>query len=400
MFAMGPREEVIMGYRYGVIGAGRQGVASAYDFARFGHADEVVLADIDAGAARAAAQRVNRLAGREVALPRTLDARDRSEVASFLRGLTACVAGVHYTFNLETTRLAIEAGVHMCDFGGNTDVVRDQLKLNQAAREAGVTVVPDCGMGPGLNISLATYAMSLVESPEEVSIWDGGLPQHPEGPWNYASTFNIGGLTNEFYGHAMFIRNGRVTPVACFEEREELDFPPPIGRLEAFVTSGGLSTAPWTFEGKLRRLENKTLRYPGFCAAFKAFSQLGLFEEAPIRIGQQSVVPREVFHALLAPQVTRTEIEDVCVMRVVCQGQTGGRPAQATIELVDRYDPATGFTGMQRLTGWHGSIVCIAAVEGRITPGVVSVELCLPGATIVEEARRRGFAITERVDVA
>jgi lysine 6-dehydrogenase len=388
-----------MGKRYGVIGAGRQGVAAAYDFARFGEADEIVLSDIDASVADEAARRINRLAGREVASGRALDALDRAEMAVFLRGLTACVAGVHYTFNLETTRQAIEAGTHLCDLGGNTDVVREQLKLDHAARKAGVSVVPDCGMGPGLNVSLATYVMSLVESPKEVLIWDGGLPQHPEGPWNYLSTFNIGGLTNEYYGHAMFLRNGRVTPVPCFDDLEELDFPPPIGRLEAVVTSGGLSTAPWTFEGTLERLENKTLRYPGHWAAFKAFSQLGLFEETPVQVGSQSVVPRELFHALLGPQITRPHIEDVCVMRVVCRGQTGGRPAQATVELIDRYDAGTGFTAMQRLTGWHASIVAIAASKGRIAPGVVSVERCLPGAVIVEESRRRGFAITERVDV-
>ncbi len=385
-----------MGFRYGIIGAGRQGIASAYDFAKFGHADEIVLGDIDAQAAKAAADRINRLTGRHVASSRALDIRDRTSVPAFMKGLHAVVSGVHYTFNLDTTRLAIETGVHLCDFGGNTGVVREQLALDQAARDGGVTVVPDCGMGPGLNISLGTYAMSQVEVPEEVLIWDGGLPQKPEGPWNYASTFNIGGLTNEFYGNAMFIRDGRVTPVPCFEGFEVLDFPPPIGRLEAVVTSGGLSTAPWTFEGALRRLENKTLRYPGFHQAFKAFSTLGLFEEKPIRVGEQTVVPRDVFHALLGPQITRPEVEDVCVMRVVCTGKTGGGPATATVELIDRFDPATRFSAMQRLTGWHASIVLIAAVEGRIPHGAVSVERCLPGAVIVEESRRRGLAITER----
>ncbi len=384
-----------MGFRYGIIGAGRQGIASAYDFATFGHADEIVLADIDANAAAAAAERINRLTGRQVASSRALDIRERSAVAAFMKGLDGAVSGVHYTFNLETTRLAIEAGVHLCDFGGNTAVVREQLALDPAARQAGVTVVPDCGMGPGLNISLGTYAMSRVEVPEEVLIWDGGLPQKPVAPWNYACTFNIGGLTNEFYGSAMFIRDGRVTPVPVFDGFEVLEFPEPIGRLEAVVTSGGLSTAPWTFEGTLRRLENKTLRYPGFHAAFKAFSTLGLFEETPIRVGNQMVAPRDVFHALLEPQITRPEVEDVCVMRVRCTGRTGGRPATATIELIDRFDPATGFSAMQRLTGWHASIVLIAAVEGRIARGAVSVERCLPGAAIVEESRRRGLAITE-----
>jgi lysine 6-dehydrogenase len=389
-----------MPHRYGVIGAGRQGVAAAYDLARFGDAEEVVLGDISEEAASDAAERLNHLTGRQVFSACAVDARDSGKITAFMRGLTACIASVHFTFNLEATRSAIEAGVHLSDLGGNTDVVREQLKLDDAARRVGVSVVPDCGMGPGLNISLGVYAMSLVEKAEEVLIWDGGLPQKPEEPWNYASTFHIDGLTNELYGHAMFIRDGRVTPVPCFDGLEELEFPPPIGRLEAFVTSGGLSVAPWTFERTLTRLENKTLRYPGFRAAFKAFSDLGLFEETPVRVSLQSVVPRNVFHALLAPRITRPTVEDVCVIRAVCKGGTGGGPAQAIVELVDWYDPRTGFTAMQRLTGWHASIVTIAAAQRRIAPGVISVERCLPGAAIVEEVKRRGIAVTDRVDLA
>jgi lysine 6-dehydrogenase len=165
-----------------------------------------------------------------------------------------------------------------------TDVVWQQRACDEEATRAGVSVVPDCGMGPGLNVSLATYVMSRVERPRDVLIWDGGLPQDPEPPWNYVSTFAIAGLTNEYGGHATFLRDGRITPVPCFADLEHLDFPRPVGRLEAFVTSGGLSTAPWTLQGRLQRLENKTLRYPGHCAQFKAFSDVGLMGLEPIEV--------------------------------------------------------------------------------------------------------------------
>jgi lysine 6-dehydrogenase len=84
-------------------------------------------------------------------------------------------------------------------------------------------------------------------------------------------------------------------------------------------------------------------------------------------------------------------------MRVTCIGESKGRPASATADLIDRYDEATGFTAMQRLTGWHASIMTIAAVRGEIARGVVPVELALSGRRVVEECRRRGLAITERI---
>jgi lysine 6-dehydrogenase len=388
-----------MGYKYVVLGAGRQGLAAAYDLAVFGQADHVTLLDIDLEVARAGADRLNRLLGKQVATAFKVDAGDVASVAPHLDGATGLISSVHYTFNLAMTRLAIAKKIHMTDFGGNTAVVRDQLALDAEAAAAGVTIVPDCGMGPGLNISLGTYVMSLVEQPEEVLIWDGGLPQDPQAPWNYVSTFNLGGLTNEYDGNAFFIRDGKVTPVPCFSGYEVLDFGPPLGKLEAFVTSGGLSTSPWTFEGRLKRLENKTLRYPGHVAQFKAFSDLGLLGLDPISVGGQQVVPRDVFHALLAPQICRNEVKDVCIMRVKGIGRTKGRRAEAVVNLIDRYDEKTGFTAMQRLTGWHGSILLIAAVNNIVRRGAVSVELALPGRTIVAECRRRGIAVTEEVKV-
>lgn len=389
-----------MSYRYAVLGAGRQGTAAAYDMAKFGRAEEVILIDVDPLVAQAGAERVNRLLGRRVAAAVQADISNTHQLRSVLDGVSSFVSAVHYTLNLVITEVAIRIGANMCDLGGNTGIVRRQLEHDAEAKAAGITIVPDCGMGPGMNISLAMYSMSLLDRPREVYIWDGGLPQDPEPPWNYALTFHIDGLTNEYYGNAYFLRDGQVTEVPCFDGFEELDFPPPLGRLEAFVTSGGLSTAPWTFQGTLERLENKTLRYPGHWAQFRAFAQLGLLELEPVQLGDIEIAPRDLFHVLLEPKITQPQVRDVGVIRTRCVGEKDGRPAEAIVELVDYYDEETGFTAMQRLTGWHASIVAILAAQGRIRRGAIPVEVAIPGPTVVEEARRRGFSIRKRVVTA
>jgi len=386
-----------MGYRYAIVGTGRQGVASAYDFGKFGEADEIILIDREPAVAEEAAAKINTLLGRTVARPVAADASDTGTIERTLKDVDAFISGVHFPNNPGLTRLAIRLGANMCDFGGNTDVVREQLKLDAEAKKAGITVVPDCGMGPGLNISLAVYVMELLDEPREVLIWDGGLPQNPRPPWNYAMTFNIEGLTNEYCGNAYFIKGGKVTEVPALSGIETLEFPEPIGKLEAFVTSGGLSTSPWTFEGKLDRLENRTLRYPGHVAMLKAFCDLGLFDLEPVDVGGAKVAPRDVLHALLGPQITEGDVRDICIMRVRGRGKKGGGEASATVELVDRYDESTGFSAMQRLTGWHASIIAILAVRGEVGKGVVPVEAAVSGGRIVEEARLRGFDIKVKV---
>jgi lysine 6-dehydrogenase len=215
-------------------------------------------------------------------------------------------------------------------------------------------------------------------------------------PWNYALTFHVNGLTNEMDGQAFFLRDGRVTPVDSLSEPELLDLPG-LGRLEAAVCSGGLSTAPWTFEGRLQRLENKVLRYPGHFDWLRAFKTLGLFSEAPIRVAGHEVVPREVYHALLEPRLRQADPRDVCVIRARAVGRKDGRAAVAVADLVDRYDETTGFTAMERLTGWHCAVVMLLQARGEVPVGAVPMET-LPAERVMEELGRRGIHFDVRLE--
>ena len=275
-----------MSFTYAVVGAGRQGTAAAYDMARFGDAAAVHIADVDLAAAERAADRVNSLLGRPACLPFAVDAADAAALRAFLDPVDSFLSAVPYWLNPAIARVAIEARACMTDLGGNTDLVRRQLALSPEAEAAGIAMIPDCGQVPGMGTSLTVYAMSLLDETDEVTFWDGGNPLHPRPPFNYILTFNIAGLTNEYHGVAHFLRDGRRVEVPTFREEdyETVDFPAPIGRMEAFVAGGGTSTMPWTFEGKLRTLWNKTLRWPGHFAAWKAYMDAGLLETEPVEV--------------------------------------------------------------------------------------------------------------------
>lgn len=385
-----------MPFSYMVLGAGRQGIAAAYDLAKFGEAKRVTLADVDAEEAKQAAVGVNLLLRRNLADAITLDARDKNAVRRALKGYDVALSAVPYFFNLELTQAAISAGVSFCDLGGNTEIVRQQHALDAEARRAGVRVVPDCGMGPGLGNTLAVYAMGLLDSAEHVYIYDGGLPQRPVLPWNYQLTFNIEGLTNEYFGGMTVLREGELAHIPCFTELEMVEVPP-LGKLECFFIAGGASTAPWTFAGKLQTYELKVLRYAGNFAQLKAFSDLGLFDLKPVKVDGKEVVPRHLFHALFEPQVRAEVIKDVCIVRARAVGKKDRATAEATVEVIDYYDEATGFSAMQRLTGWHASIVAAMMARGETPLGAQPLELAVPGETFVREARRRGFRIRESI---
>jgi lysine 6-dehydrogenase len=384
------------GYRYGILGAGRQGIAAAYDLVVCGEAGSVVLGDISLERAVAAADRVNRLTGKALAESAAVDASKAAALSKFLEPLDAVVSSASWRLNLSASEAAIEARTHMCDLGGNVGVVRGQLALDARARERGVCLVPDCGEAPGLSNNLLAYAMTLLGETEDLLLLDGGLPENPVPPWNFALTFNVDGLTNEYDGTTTFILDGQPVEVQCLDpsEYELVEFEPPLGTLEAFPAATG-STTPWTLGPKLGTLKAKVLRYPGHAAQFGAFRDLGLFSEEPIAIQAVPMVPRELFHSLLEPKIrAEAGTRDVVVARVVARGTRDRRQTQVTLDLRVRYDDELGLTAMEQATGWHAAIVCHLMASGGIPPGATPVELAVDPAFMMAELRRRGFELT------
>ncbi len=163
-----------------------------------------------------------------------------------MENVDVVLSAVPYYFNFDITQAAIKEKVSLCDMGGHTKTVQAQMDLGSQAETAGISIVPDCGMGPGLVNTIGAYAIELLDHTDEIFIYDAGLPKSPVPPWNYALTFHINGLTNEMDGQAVFIRNGEICYVDTLSELEEIDFPG-FGILEADVTSGGTSLAPWTY---------------------------------------------------------------------------------------------------------------------------------------------------------
>ncbi len=387
-------------YRYGVLGAGRQGTAAAYDLVARGEAASVILADADAGRAAAAAERVNRLTGGGAARPALLDASDARGVRAMLEPLDAIVSALPYSFNLAIAEAAVATRTHHCDLGGNTPIVLKELELDDRARAAGIAIVPDCGEAPGMANNLIVYAMSLLDRPRDVLMLDGGIPLEPRPPWNYEVTFMMDGLINEYDGACAWIVDGRLVEIPCLdpEHEERIDFGPPFGELEALIANTG-STTTRTIGKDLRSLRFKILRWPGHGAQFRAFRDLGLYSREPFDVHGSTVVPRDVLLAMLEPRIGASPgTRDVVICRIVAEGDEGGKAATATVDVLVYPDEETGFNAMEQSTGWHAAIVCHWMASGRIESGATPNELAVDAQALIPELTRRGFLFTEKVE--
>lgn len=380
--------------KYAIIGSGRQGTAAAHDLAAFGDAEEIRLLDADAEAASEAAARINRLAGRSVATSRAIDVRDSAALTRALQGIDAALSGVPYFLNLGAARAAIAAGACFNDLGGNTDVVRSELALDSEARGAGVSIVPDCGLAPGMGNTLAVHGMDQFERPIRARIFCGGLPQHPKPPLGYKLVFSLEGLTNEYTGEAVILRGGRRVTEPAFSGRESIDVDG-LGPLDAFYTSGGTSTCPWTLEGKIPDYEYKTLRYPGHYDQLKPLIDLGFLDTALVRVGDIEVAPRQLAHRLLSRWIDFPDDPDLVVLRVDVTGEIGGRTRTFRQEIIDRQCTTTGFTAMERTTAYPAAIVTILQARRDVPAGALPLESAVPGAAFVRELKRRDIVLTE-----
>jgi lysine 6-dehydrogenase len=389
-----------VGYRYAIIGTGMQGTAAAYDLASLGEADEVRLLDVDIRRARAAADRVNRLIGRDVAKAGVVDATDKTSASQVLEGMHACLSAVPYFLNVNLARAAIQARVHFNDLGGNTQVVQEELALDVLAKNAGVSIVPDCGVAPGMANTLAVHGIESLDEPEHVHMRCGGLPQNKNLPLGYKKLFALDGLTNEYFGKAIILREGRVIEVDTFEELESFDLPDPIGKVEAFTTSGGTSTCPYTFQGKLKTYDYKTIRYPGHYERLKLFKDLGFISLSPLEVKGHPVVPRDVFHAIMDRAWTFPNEPDLLILRVEVVGKKDGKSVRYRAQIIDRQDPKTGFSAMERTTAFAAAIVTALQARGRTPKGAVSLEKAVSASEFVTELARRDIQHSISVEAA
>ncbi len=303
-----------------VVGAGLQGTAIVHDLLQQPDVERVIVNDLD----RARAERLKEKdrSGRVEA--RALDAAAPGAARALAEEVDVLVSATYYGFNLDLAKAAIAGHAHFCDLGGNNDVVDAELALDREAKSAGVTLLPDCGLAPGMATVLAALALARHPAPEALHLRVGGLPVRPRPPLDYKLVFAAEGLINEYVEPARVLREGRIHEVESLTEVERLTFPQ-FGPLEAFHTSGGSSTLPRTFAGKLRTLDYKTIRYPGHCERMRLLKDLGLMDSRPVHTWGHglAVSPRELLETVLTERLQDPD-DDVVLVRVEAGGGTKG----------------------------------------------------------------------------
>jgi lysine 6-dehydrogenase len=222
----------------------------------------------------------------------------------------------------------------------------------------------------------------------------GGLPQDPEPPLNYNIVYSLEGVLDYYTTLSWVLRDGKRTQVRALSELETIRLPKPLGEVEAFHTSGGLSTMAFRYEGRIPTMEYKTLRYPGHARVMEAIRELGFLDSQPVDVKGVRVTPRDLAVTVMGPRLRRPEVRDLVVLRVSVEGKQKGRKKTVGWELIDYFDDENKISAMMRATGYSLAITGLMQARGQITQhGVHTPDECVPAEPYIAELAKRGVKI-------
>lgn len=381
-----------------IIGAGRQARAIAYILGKQDCVDQIACWDRSYEALERITKEIpeNKLAENFY----EDDINSAQDIEEILSQHDLVVSSLSYDLNVMLARAAIRTKTHMVDLGGNNDIVRRQLQLHNYADDAGILIVPDCGLAPGMANLLAAHGINQLDGADSVTIRVGGLPINPQPPLNYQLVFNISGLINEYINPCKVIRDGEVQEVDPLIDLEylELNFDTAIKKnadglvdVEAFNTSGGLSTLIESFEGSVKNMDYKTIRYLGHAHIVRAIKDLGFFDEEKLPSLSFSSSPRNGTETILnAAKSINQEGSDLVLVRIYIKNKGKG----LTYQITDYYSEKTDHSAMMRCTGYPTAVIASMILDGTIkSRGVLPGEKCVPLDEFIDRVEKTGIVI-------
>lgn len=376
-----------------VMGFGMMGQAIAYDLCKYSNFDSIGIADNN----KSALEFIKKPLDKEKIIFHNLNVEKINDVKKCLKNYDIAISAVPYKYNYELAKTAIETKTHFLDLGGNNDVVKKERGLNKESVKKGVTIIYDCGLAPGLSSIIVKDIVESMNSIKYVKIRVGGLPINPKPPLNYQIVFSANGLINEYIEKAIVLDKGKIIKKESMTELEKISFPKPFGEMEAFLTSGGCSTLPYTYKDSIEYLDYKTIRYPGHCEIFKTLLDIGMASEKSVDIGNKIIVPRDLLIKYLMEKLPLNE-KDVVLLKVTSKCKKNRKKINLEYNMIDYYDDKNNITSMMRTTGYPTSIIAQMIKDGNINKyGVFGCEEIVPCSPFFKYLEKRDIKIKKDI---
>jgi saccharopine dehydrogenase-like NADP-dependent oxidoreductase len=379
-----------------VLGSGKVAKATVYDLSRSDKVSEICVASRNP-------QKSWIQPMEDKVITCQVDVSKKDQVVNLMKQRFNVVIDVlTYQYIPNVVTAAIETGVHCVNVSSPRRTLG--LGLKEAAKNAGITIVPGMGFDPGIDKVCMGYGARKAGSVAAIHQWAGGFPQKnvKANPLNYKITWSWDTCIETYEGRAKIIRDGKVIEVDKFEEPEITWFPYPIGTVEAYYNWYPDTTIEELGLTEIKEAWEKTVRWLGHCDMWKKLIALNLTSREPLTIGDCKISPRDFLVAWGEKYLQYEKGEgDAVVLRVEVIGDKG----IYRYEMMDFYNEKEDLTAMARTTGFPASIVAqmIALGEikerGILDPGKLGWDLGV-AKKFFSELAKRGIFIYEMSRIA
>lgn len=276
----------------------------------------------------------------------------------------------------ETTHTCIMAKLPTASLVGNDKPRKAQEKMHDMAVYMNASIIPACGLAPGIISDLGFWGQDEVKSAHTVKMFCGGLMQHPTGELRQAAFFNaddLDGLYDEYALTPWVIENGKSQPLHYLLPKGKVAFTDPefSVTIDSALTHGAFDADP-----KLWQAPNvfyATLRY------------FGHFEKVRKAIRTKS---KEECVKWLKENLSPAG-EDLVALKVEVIGEN----QKFCYEMVDLYDKKTGLSAMKRCTGFPAAETLLQAIKNKWPAGVIHHEYHINIKRMIENLAQFGIRI-------
>ena len=378
-----------------LLGVGLQGRAALHDLVKSPSVTQVIAADANYDDLVAY---VDTLKTDKVTSVH-LDVTDNEQVSSQMKLVQAVIVLLPQQFRLDIARLAIENGVHFIE---TSYALPEYKELGVKAEAQGITLLPEFGLDPGIDLVLAGRAISEFDEVHELHAYGTGVPEPKaaKNPINYKISWTFAGVLNAYQRPARLLKKMQIidlTPSEMFDPAyiHMLDVEG-LGRMEAYYNGYAVKYLDvFQIKETVTDTGRYSLRWPGHSAFWKKLVELGFLKETPITVNGQEVSPRQFVHDLLSPQLQYQNNErDVAAVRIDVSGLKDGKRKRVIHQMIDRRDLDTGLLAMQRTVGFTASIGAQMILSGQIPKrGLLTPTRDIPSDIFIAELEKRGIKI-------
>ena len=385
-----------------VFGIGLQGKAVIHDLEHSHAVSEIVAVDVEAGKAK------TYIGARGYSKVRVvqLNASDQPALERLIREIRprVLICMLPPDFQPALARAATNAGVSYV----SSSYTGTLLELDGLAREKGVTILPEMGMDPGIDLILGRLAVDELDIVHGMRSYGAGLPAPDcagDNPIHYKITWTFEGVLKAYMRPARFLREGKEVAIPGGEifrsENGHTIEVPEVGVMDAYYNGDAIRYIDLFGLGPdLKEMGRFAMRWPGHNQFWNVMAELGFLDETTIRIGESKISPRRFIVEHLTPRLQFGDTErDMVVIRVEAWGLKNNKPLRVAYDLIDYRDLTTGFFAMNRTVGYTASIAAQLILAGKIQKtGVLTPVRDVPHRDVLRELEKRGMKIQRRLE--